>query len=537
MQTAERISEDRVLDQLPYEVSGIMNLHLIFDGATQLAGATPDEIRQAAKNYANGQAFYPTNRAGYCYQLIFRPLKRGGVLAALDGTEHFQRLHGCRQLSLHDQIPAPNSHTRADHSIFLGTLINSTLSSMIRRSPEQFLARAEQDLKTADLMDEVETKADLVALTAKLGSAIAVLHDLATIAGGERIKNFLKTLGRSADEEILIKEMMFSRPGSEFYTQPFMQMNRNLRERLGQFGIFDKHLNFIFECIAGKSDSLLGNLMHPKADSLDLDRAAYILLDNKAAGVFAQDLPSFKLPDISQYTTKDELITKLNKFRDLLANPSQMLKSPPQPVFPWNTLDPSQDMFLDDKGRVVYGIPTKVLALTLAREYGFRFYYLGTMMQGIESTLGNRIEAYVKKNSGKLPEILELPYLLSHTDQELLRELSKLPDPKIQEIAGCLRDGAIPPFFSSEYVDRKQAKAGWFNVDCKIKHGMETLVKDQGKVMTLGRYMAEHPHDPLVMQTRYMMGYQQNGVLVITPKKHPEDVIFQPRLPGFFQQL
>lgn len=119
----------------------------------------------------------------------------------------------------------------------------------------------------------------------------------------------------------------------------------------------------------------------------------------------------------------------------------------------------------------------------------------------------------------------------------MLRELSKLPDPKIQEITGCLRDGAIPPFFSSEYVDHKQAKAEWFNVDCKIKHGMETLVKDQGKVMTLGRYMAEHPHDPLVMQTRYMMGYQQNGVLVITPKKHPEDVIFQPRLPGFFQQL
>ncbi len=526
-----------ISSELPFKAVGIVNLHPLF---TEHFYRTlpPNLVRQLAHKHMNGARYYPDPKDNFGLSFLpdFRPLKRGGMIAHLDKTGYFQLLHGRHQLSLHPNIPASNRHTRADHSLLVIDQMIAQIDSFLDGDPETFVGIQENDFKEAGLMDGVKNEKELIILGARVGSLIGYLHDLYTVAGGERIKSLIIKLGINADEESLARQVLFPSTKGLFNKEPFISLNDNLRRTISRWGISDKHLDFAIHCIEGKSGSLLGRLINPPQDVLDVDRIGYTLLDNYSAKVFSADLPNSMVSDINDPKAQRRLINGLETFKELLANPEKMVSLDGdsegfEPVFSWNTLDPSSSARLTKDGEIVYTNPSQMLALALVRAYGFGFYYYGAMMQGMEHQLKQSILQYIQRRGGEVPAVLQLPYLLSHTDTQLIKALAEFPDPQITEVCGWILNETLPPMkFSAEYVSKKRLRlTEWFRHNLDMKYGLDTKVDFKGEVISLNRYMNSNPHNALVLQGQLVMGMLSDKAEIITPKKGGP-LALQPRL-------
>jgi len=412
------------------------------------------------------------------------PIVEGGIIADIAHTQLFQRTLGIHQLGINSYSPLPNPHNRGEHMDYLAVNMARTLHSVYQITPDQLLATIARDLLQAGLPVPA-TPDQLLHLYTDLAMVVATTHDLATPAGGDTLKYLLK-LDEEADLEYLLSSNCPILKGPR----------RELLEVLQKHGLNSAHLDFVIACVQGKSDSLIGHMIHPpQGDHLDWDRKAYTLLDCQAATLLDAEVPE-SVVRISNSELDARAAQKLalslqafyGDFNAVLS-----LDSDPPSSLPTTLLDESDHYFLDPQGRLVSSQPHRLAWIAVYRTWMTAHHYAGAQMLGLEWELQQKLNQLMA--AGSLSEILNRDRLLTFTDHELFDHLRSTDDTELTEILARADQFGTTTQFSG-HITRQEAPPGtaYAAFPLKLKPGLDSLVFHQGKTITLKEYIASQPH-------------------------------------------
>lgn len=482
-----------------YEAVGLINFHAPFDHLPAEYCVDPyrstfmlDQLGSTAV-YLNS---YAQHRTGYSMSPFLpemKPAARGDFFHRFMRLPIFDRTWKVYQLGLSRDYPISNYQTRAHHQVMTAICMAGSLQTLYDRQPDDLISKLRIDFQDAEILDDNTTDKEVLTKAVRLMVITGGLHDSGTLAGGDTIKYLLKSFGETEDEELLLGKMLFPE-GYEFQEPVFQHYRTTLREFMSQFGLGEKDLKYVSDCITGRSASLLGEMINPPSgDKLDFDRIAYTLQDWIAFGVLGVDLPRSQLPPIAIFDTQARLIRSLDSVENSLTNWDIAADYGKRGDFPWNTLDPSEDVELSPRGEIIFQVPSRVLALAMLRVSAIVNHYAGFKLLGQEKELQDALYSWVNRH--EVPLCLRLPYLLSHGNQELLRDLVNLPELKdIRTIITGLETLEHRPLFGGYHLwNEKEAARYWAHFKVKIKPGLDTLVRDEkGGVATLGkRYLID----------------------------------------------
>ena len=445
----------------------------------------PDMIEHMYDLIGGKGIFYLKQAQNVADLPLLNPLIRNGFIDQISQTDIFRRLFGINQLSFNGSCPILNPHSRAEHSIWFSILASKGFQSLCNDDSQALAETLRKDFKNHNIPQDRLTDEEIIVHGANILCWTTAHHDAATLAGGDSIKYLLKSLHMPYDEENLLGDMLFTH--NETFNSPDFQKYRDQSFTLARtHGLTETDLRYALTCIKG-SDSLIGLLVNSPKDTLEFDRISYIILDWYRAGLFTVDYLPSVLPSLNQPHLQRRLVEGAIYESQGLDNPD-IVYHHAAPIFPWNILDPSNDLVLSKQGEPVFTKPNKMLALAYLRVMEIIYYYAGTKMLGMEKELQDCLTLYIKKNG--LPECLTLPNLLSCTSEELFTDLEQL-DPKGElgaVVSNRNRWRMATTFSGFRTTDLDEAKKHWGYFPIKIKPGLDTLVLYKNRTTTLGKY-------------------------------------------------
>lgn len=179
------------------------------------------------------------------------PFAAGGYIDRLSETQYFERILNIQQLNWNNGYPLSNYHSRGDHSIYTAINMVRTIAALAERDPARLEERLRRDFAEASFYSEDLSRNSLFDLAVDLAVTAGMLHDLATPAGGDLIKH---VAGLNEEEDIvwlLTNDLPEYKEGRD-----------ELWRILATQGLDEAHVNFVTDCIAGRSASLIGDLIH-----------------------------------------------------------------------------------------------------------------------------------------------------------------------------------------------------------------------------------------------------------------------------------
>jgi hypothetical protein len=294
----------------------------------------------------------------------------------------FARLFAQPQLGPKRFEPTFNPQTRGDHTLEFLALFDTSMAILYNTQPAKLIRKMRSDLRFSDGINRLSDK-DLYLLYKKIGAAAVLLHDIAMPAGGDTL---LKTYGK--------EPLLLGSDGQAFdeahEVEAFLAMDQHasLKQLLAAEGL-SPYFSFIFEIIAGRSDSLLGQFISPKDKGLlKLDAIAYILYDCLAFSflqhpVLAKQEPGF--PDPPLFFQKLKALDN-----DLVGQNLWIVGYRPAASVPLGWLNIAHSVFLDEHGNLGYADGTRLMmflflqtVIVLDNNQGPRMLVTEDQIQGI----------------------------------------------------------------------------------------------------------------------------------------------------------
>jgi len=438
------------------------------------------------------------NAGFYSYRLpdeghLLYPVVRGGFIHTIAETKLFQRLFGVHQLGLARYYPLPNPHSRGEHSIYLAINMMRSLQALDNKDRNVLLARLQDDFTRAGIYSPDMNDEDLLNTACDLTVLVALMHDLATPAGGDTFKYLLGL--REEDE---LEWLIFGN------NEGYQEAREELLGILSKRGLKEKHLRYVIECIQGQSDTLIGQMVSPKdRDELDFDRAAYTLLDCQAATMLNPDeVPSALFPNQLREVDNRLIFERLVSGIHALGTPfAAVLSLAPlgvrphelYPLVPTNILDFSEEYCLRDGMGLVCERPDKLAWVAAYRVWMTGLHYAGYQMLGLEWELQQHLITLMEQGMGT--NILNRDVLLRLTDDELFQALAELNDPTLGTMIARNATITGASQFSGRLVRQEveNVEPNYARFPLEIKAGLDSLVADDGEMITLQQWIERHP--------------------------------------------
>jgi len=133
------------------------------------------------------------------------PVIRGGFINAIAETRFFRRLFDVHQLGLARYYPLPNPQSRGEHSIYLAVNMVRCLQSLCDKDRATLVQRLQSDFIQVGLYSPGMNDDDILNTACDLTVLAAMMHDMATPAGGDTFKYLM-----GLDEEQEIEWLMLS---------------------------------------------------------------------------------------------------------------------------------------------------------------------------------------------------------------------------------------------------------------------------------------------------------------------------------------
>jgi len=421
-----------------------------------------------------------------------------GLIDQIASLKLFDRLFGVAQLGPRLDFPVANTHSRAVHSISTTIDMLRILQVLSDKSSEILELRLRKDFENEKFYDPEMSREAIFNLATDICTFTGMLHDIATPAGGDAIKYFAHL-----DEEVDIEYLLFGSDSN-------LQLQRDeLFAICKQRGLGIDHLKFIVNCIQGKSVSLIGDMIHPtKGDLLDQDRAAYTKGDAKSTSVLWHEIPKKLIPAKLPPKTIEILEACLNSIVETCSNeavcansgvpiqyPSGKIYLGPRPSVSF--IDPTDFYFLDKELRLVNSKPEILSWIAAFRTLVTVNYYIGYKLLGIESELQGLLGTLSPEVIG---DLFSKENLLGMTDEQLYSKIKQLGNKDLGYFVHSLRNRFNSCSYSGEIVDSDEDSPG--STSCalakftiKFKPGLDSLILDDGQIMTLKDYLLHHPDD------------------------------------------
>jgi len=466
--------------------AGIVDLNHAFE-------LLPEKLKQKCGTYPNINGFEPwpmihelrqevrsiLHRHEYVYggrennEHWLYPVTQDGLIAQIADTKLFQRLFGVHQLGPNREYPLHNHHSRAQHSIHLSINAARTLQALHDNNPDLLVQKARADLIATQLAEEDMSNQEILNLYTDILITTTMIHDLATPAGGDTIKYLL-----NLDEE---KDLRW-----------LLSQNPELLKALQDRGFDERHVAFCIACVQGKSDSLIGQMIHPpEGDYMDWDRISYTLFDGLAIQLFTPDVPESLLPEELGEVDSFNLYMGLQSAIEALDSGATAVLGVHDKVLPGSLIDTSENYVLDTQGRLICTRPDRLAWLSAYRSWMIARHYAGHQMLGVEWELQQRLRELIE--NGITNDILTMETLLTITDRQLYDELLNLGDTELNQIIGRIRSTAGTTLFTGIVKSEKEKDGRCYaQFPLKIKPGFDSLVSDNGKVITLGEWVKQN---------------------------------------------
>lgn len=458
------------------------------------------------------------------------PIKRNGLVGQIANTKAFGRLMKIAQLGLARDYPLPNWHSRGEHSLCLTVNSIKSLQAMEDADPAQLEERLRDDFTDETFYNHAMDRTAVFDLATDLTVCATTMHDLRTPAGGDTFKYLLNI----REEDELERFLFGNYIASDYESEELLAI-------LAERGISENHLRFVTRCVKGESSSLVGDLLSPaRGDKLDHDRISYTLLDCEQAGMFWQELPTNLLPKTGSklqekmlYASLSSAIGTLRGDSDAvvggfpIVDPNNGKKYFPPHV---NMIDPTTDYCLKDK-KLVCANPEKLAWVAAFRIWMNGLHYAGPKMLGLETELQRKLGDLMRKGIGM--DLLTREKLLQFTDDQLYQELIALGDPGLSKIIHNNTRTTVghTSFYGYATNETQIVPEPYASYPLKIKPGLDSLVKHEGKVTTLGEYVLQNPDHTA---NRFILsGIQQFKEMNVVIYKKPDDGDKFISLPGF----
>jgi hypothetical protein len=495
--------------------AGILDLNLAFS-------QVPEEIFQQLGDYPNfdGSIVYPFifelrnevertlgveefRDPNFSHGHFMHPIIEGGLISDVAKTQLFQRIFGVHQLGPNRYYPLENHHNRGEHSIYVAVNAARTLQALYDRDKEGLVAKFREDF-TKEGIPLPDTDEEVIFAGLDLAVTTCLVHDLATPAGGDTFK-YLANLDEEENLGWLLSEDRYS-PGSD------------KEEAIGVLetrGIEKTQQEYIIRCVQGKSETLIGEIVHPpKGDKMDHDRIGYTLLDSVAANIFDYEIPERFLPKQMADADIWKLYNALVFSWETLGDPEisatlGFTRDKDEGIFPVNIIDPSEDFSLDPKGELVCTNPQKLSWVAAIRTCNVGMHYAGFKLLGLEYELQRRLQDL--RQDENLARILSKENLLNFTDNDLYSALGEIEDEELQTILERRAGIASTTLFEARLapVSSQLDPEAFASFPMKIKPGLESLVKVDGATLTLEDYLYNNgeplPIDWLIRTMRASM--------------------------------
>ena len=263
-------------------------------------------------------------------------------LGRLVSNYSFRRLYEIYQWGGKRDEPATNPQERRGHTLEFLSLFDSCFNTLRNDQLETLLRVARRDLfafeQTRGLSDE-----EILALYKKIGFLSILLHDIATPAGGDAIKPVLDGSKGSVFDEALELEAFLCMP-----------QNAGLLKTIEDEGI-SPYLPVIFDIVAGRSDTLLGNFIAPRdRNRLKLDTISYLLYDCSWFHFLYHSVPweTINNPKDGDFPL---FLSRLTLLGDDLIDPQVMIGGYHKDyAVPLDWLNVSKSVFITEDGQVGY---------------------------------------------------------------------------------------------------------------------------------------------------------------------------------------
>lgn len=420
------------------------------------------------------------------------PVTEGGLISQIAHTPLFDRLFHVRQLGPSSAYPIPSDHTRGEHSVFVTVDMVRTIQSLANAQPDVLAQTLRRDFQKENIGVDSKSNEEVLEIATDLAVAMGMLHDIATPAGGDTFKY---AVGLHEEQDL---PWMFSE-GREIFGEKIDEIVELLRGR----GFDERHLSYIFRCIKGESDTVLGNLISSTSDELDADRKGYTLLDSQVSGLLGGEIPAMPLPESIAVDASLSGFLELTLAELIIINYPirlELMRNYPQLTFPpTNFLDTSEDYRLNSEGKLVCMRPDKLAWVAAFRIWNIGSHYASPMMLGLEWELQEILKRLTEE--GKLHYLLTREKLLGMTDEELYEELSREPDPELQKY--LRKRNSIDHKYQSIYLDmdgRQRPSNPQLSTEkefpIRIKTGLQSrVINKDGQELSLQEYIETNPEE------------------------------------------
>jgi len=462
------------------------------------------QLKQGALTLLGKEGYFYGGRDNVEHWLY--PVTEDGMISEIAKTATFQRLFGVFQLGPSRHYPIHNFHTRAQHSIYFAVDSVRTLQTLDDWDSGRLLEVLKNDLEAVGLAEGLDDE-QILAVSADLLVTSAMIHDLATPAGGDTIKYLL-----DLDEEKSLDDLL--------------KDDSKILEVLRKRGMGRRHLDFSIKCIQGKSNSLIGQIIHPPdGDYMDGDRRGYTKTDERAIRVLDPAVPTKLLPEYLGETDSKSLNKGLDEIKEALRAGFAAITGKVHDEFlPVSLLDPSEDYVLNAGGKLVCTRPDKLAWLSAYRAWMIALHYAGPQMLGIEYELQEKLDELIKQ--GKTGDIFETDNLMRMTDAELYAGLSGIEDEELRGILDRKDSFAGTTLFEGEVEDGPVTKKCFAKFPIKIKPGLDSLVLDGGEEITLGKWLEVNDRLVVTRQLKEVIEQYQGKWLVVNKKKPQADILY-----------
>lgn len=450
---------------------------------------------------------------------VLYPIVCGGFIDQISETKLFNRLFGVSQLSFHPHFPLNNEHSRGHHSIHVAINMARTMQTLSNNSPEILEERLRRDFTQEPFYDPKFRQEEVFKLAVNLAVLTAMEHDQATPAGGDAIKYIT-----GIDEEEVVKWLFLG-------DHKILEGERSeFLELLKNHNLTSDHLRFAINCIQGKSNSLIGDLIHPKfGDYLDWDRFAYTSLDTVEVSAFHNELPARLLPKKLSPFEISGIKASLDRLIASIEDPSifeahGLGTREPTPTISF--IDPTEDFVLDINGNIVNVNPEKLAWVAAIRLIMTVHYYMGEKLLGYETEIQERLKELIKQD--QVSGLLTLENLITLTNDEF-RDKVIHTDPGFSALLGEKHrlPSSVEFKYTSQIQERDKAGKPWASFPIKIKPGLDSKVIDNGEIITLKEYITRYPSlDSAVIIQKYLAMLGKERVIW----KVTDEIPFIPRI-------
>src|SRR4030042_4754158 len=142
------------------------------------------ELRREVERISGIQEFH-TESLQYTHYM--HPITEDGLVSQIAKTQLFRRLFGIYQLGPNRNYPLLNRQNRGEHSVFVAVSCATTLQSLYTQDPKRLAEKFREDFSKERLAIPDDGNG-LISTGVDLTVATALLHDLATPAGGDTFK-------------------------------------------------------------------------------------------------------------------------------------------------------------------------------------------------------------------------------------------------------------------------------------------------------------------------------------------------------------